>query len=339
MTRIVVTGAAGFIGSNIIRGLNARGLNDIIAVDDLTQGDKFRNLADLHIADYVDASTFYDEFASGHYGQVEAVFHEGACSDTMEPDGKYMMANNYTLSWHLFQACQKRGARLLYASSAATYGGSDTFREDPAFELPLNVYGYSKLLFDQRMRRECGVDFQRTKAGKTHQVVGFRYFNVYGPREQHKGRMASVAFHQFNQFQAEGKVKLFGEYGGYPAGGQMRDFVFVDDVVAVNLWFFDHPEQSGIFNLGSGRAQPFNDVASAVVNAMRAQQGVPALPLQAIADQGLVEYVSFPDALRGKYQCYTQADLTALRATGCDHTFVDVQTGVGKYVQWLAQGK
>lgn len=337
MTRIVVTGAAGFIGSNIIAGLNARGLDDIIAVDDLKQGDKFRNLADLRIADYVDADTFYDAFANGSYGQVEAVFHEGACSDTMEQDGKYMMANNYTLSWHLFQSCQKRGSRLLYASSAATYGGADTFREDPAFERPLNVYGYSKLLFDQRMRRECGNNFQRTKAGKTQQVVGFRYFNVYGPREQHKGRMASVAFHQYHQFKSEGRVKLFGEYGGYAAGGQMRDFVFIDDVVAVNLWFFDHPAQSGIFNLGSGRAQPFNDVASSVVNAMRGLQGQVALPLPSIAEQGLVEYIAFPDALRGKYQCYTQADLTALRATGCDHAFVDVQTGVGQYVQWLAQ--
>ena len=339
MTRIVVTGAAGFIGSNIIAGLNARGMTDIIAVDDLKQGDKFRNLVDLKIADYVDMDTFYDEFAAGHYGQVEAVFHEGACSDTMEQDGKYMMANNYTLSWHLFQACQKRGARLLYASSAATYGGSDTFREDPAFEAPLNVYGYSKLLFDQRMRRECGANFERTKAGRTNQVVGFRYFNVYGPREQHKGRMASVAFHQFNQFNAEGKVKLFGEYGGYPQGGQMRDFVFIDDVVAVNLWFFDHPAQSGIFNLGSGRAQPFNDVASSVVNAMQRLRGESALPLDDIAQQGLVEYVPFPDALRGKYQCYTQADLTALRATGCDHQFADVQTGVSRYVDWLASRK
>lgn len=336
MTRIVVTGAAGFIGSNIIQGLNARGLDDIIAVDDLKQGDKFRNLADLKIADYIDADTFYDDFANGHYGQIEAVFHEGACSDTMEPDGKYMMANNYTLSWHLFQACQKRGARLLYASSAATYGGSSTFREEPPFELPLNVYGYSKLLFDQKLRRECGTDFQRTKAGKTHQVVGFRYFNVYGPREQHKGRMASVAFHQYHQFLKEGKVKLFGDYGGYTAGGQMRDFVFIDDVVAVNLWFFDHPAESGIFNLGSGRAQEFNDVASSVVNAMRALQNQPALPLAEIAAQGLVEYIPFPDALRGKYQCFTQADLTALRSTGCNHTFVDVQTGVSKYVQWLA---
>ena len=336
MTRIVVTGAAGFIGSNLIKGLNARGIDDIIAVDDLKQGDKFRNLADLRISDYVDADAFYDDFASGHYGQIEAVFHEGACSDTMEPDGKYMMANNYTLSWHLFQACQKRGARLLYASSAATYGGSDTFREDPAFERPLNVYGYSKLLFDQRMRRECGTDFQRTKAGKTHQVVGFRYFNVYGPREQHKGRMASVAFHQFNQFHAEGKVKLFGEYGGYAAGGQMRDFVFIDDVVAVNLWFFDHPNQSGIFNLGTGHAQPFNDVAVSVVNTLRKQRGESTLSLDQAVSAGLIEYIPFPDALRGKYQAYTQADLSALRSTGCQHVFADVQSGVRSYVEALA---
>lgn len=336
MTRIVVTGAAGFIGSNIIKGLNARGLDNIIAVDDLQQGDKFRNLVDLKIADYIDVGTFYDEFASGHYGLVEAIFHEGACSDTMETNGKYMMSNNYTLTWHLFQACQKRGARLLYASSAATYGGSDTFREDPAFERPLNVYGYSKLLLDQKLRRECGDHFERTKAGKTNQVVGFRYFNVYGPREQHKGRMASVAFHQFHQYSKESKVKLFGEYGGYAPGGQMRDFVYVDDVVAVNLWFFDHPSQSGIFNLGSGRAQPFNDVAHSVVNAMRGLQQQPALSLSDLTQQGLIEYIPFPDALRGKYQCFTQADLTALRETGCDHTFVDVQTGVNRYIQWLA---
>jgi ADP-L-glycero-D-manno-heptose 6-epimerase len=336
MTRIVVTGAAGFIGSNIIKGLNARGIDDILAVDDLQQGDKFLNLASLRISDYVDAQTFYDAFASGAYGQIEAVFHEGACSDTMELNGKYMMANNYTLSCHLFQACQKRGARLLYASSAATYGGSDTFREDPAFERPLNVYGYSKLLFDQRMRRECGHDFQRTKAGKTHQVVGFRYFNVYGPHEQHKGRMASVAFHQFNQFLADGKVKLFGTYGGYPAGGQMRDFVFIDDVVAVNLWFFDHPGESGIYNLGTGQAQPFNDVAITVVNTLREQRGDSVLTLGQAVASGLIEYIAFPDALRGKYQSYTQADLTALRSTGCAHIFSDVQHGVRQYVQALS---
>lgn len=330
--RVVVTGAAGFIGANIVKGLNARGIDDIIVVDDLSQGDKFRNIVDLKIADYVDLDDFYPNFEEGYYGKVEAVFHEGACSDTMEQDGKYMMDNNYTLSCELFQACQRYGSRLLYASSAATYGGSETFKEEPQFEGPLNVYGYSKLLFDQRMRRELGTNFEKAKV----QVAGFRYFNVYGPREQHKGRMASVAFHQFNQFKAEGKVKLFGEYGGYGPGQQVRDFVFVDDVVAVNLWFFDNPGKSGVFNLGSGRAQPFNDVAVAVVNTLRGQEDKPALSLAEIASQGLVEYIPFPDALRGKYQCYTQADLTRLRAAGCNHQFADVQTGVSQYVKWLA---
>jgi ADP-L-glycero-D-manno-heptose 6-epimerase len=331
MTRVAVTGAAGFIGSNIVKGLNARGIEDIIAVDDMTQGDKFRNLADLKIADYVDLDLFYDLFAEGFFGKVEAVFHEGACSDTMETDGKYMMDNNYTLSCGLFNACQERGTRLLYASSAAVYGGSDTFRETPEFEHPLNVYGYSKLLFDQRMRRECGKDFQRTK----RQVAGFRYFNVYGPREQHKGRMASVAFHQFDQFRAEGKVKLFGAYGGYGAGEQQRDFVFVDDVVAVNLWFFDHADKSGIFNVGTGRAQPFNDVAVSVVNALCTDLNQPVVKVGAAVSKGLVEYIPFPEALRGKYQCYTQADLGALRAAGCNHVFADVQTGVANYMAAL----
>src|SRR3954464_5503081 len=254
--RYVVTGAAGFIGSNIVKGLNARGIVDIIAVDDLTQGDKFRNLADLRIDDYIDADEFYSIFAEGGFGKVEAVFHEGACSDTMEQDGKYMMDNNYGVSCSLYESCQQRGTRLLYASSAAVYGGSDTFKETPEFERPLNVYGYSKLLFDQRMRRETG-EFKRMK----RQVVGFRYFNVYGPREQHKGRMASVAFHQFNQFRAEGKGQRFGEYGGFAGGARERGLVFVADVVAVTLWFFDHADKSGIFNLATGRAQPFNDVA------------------------------------------------------------------------------
>lgn len=332
MTRIVVTGAAGFIGSRIIAGLNARGFEDIIAVDDLTQGDKFRNLADLKIADYVDSDSFYADFAARDFGHVEAVFHEGACSDTMELDGKYMMENNFETSKRLFHAAQAQGTRLLYASSAATYGGSDTFKEEPAFEAPLNVYGYSKLLFDQVMRRKLGAQLQQAKT----QVVGFRYFNVYGPHEQHKGRMASVAYHQFHQFKNEGRVKLFGEYGGYAPGDQMRDFVFVDDVVAVNLWFFDHPEQSGIFNLGSGRAQPFNDVACAVVNTLRAQDGHVPLALETIVSMGLIAYIPFPDALRGKYQCYTQADLGALRASGCEHAFSDVATGVGQYVQWMS---
>ena len=329
--KIVVTGAAGFIGSNIVKGLNARGIDDIIAVDDLTEGDKFKNLADLHIADYVDADDFYDLFAEGAFGDVEAVFHEGACSDTMEPDGKYMLDNNYTLSCELFHACQEQDTRLLYASSAATYGGSNTFSESPKFEKPLNVYGYSKLLFDQRLRREIGKQFENA----TTQVAGFRYFNVYGPREQHKGRMASVAFHQFNQYQAEGKVKLFGEHNGYSAGCQMRDFVFIDDVVAVNLWFLDHPQQSGIFNLGTGKAQPFNDVAISVINTMRKLKNEAPLSIEEATRGGLIDYIDFPPALTGKYQSYTQADLSQLRAAGCNHEFADVQTGVAAYMNSL----
>jgi ADP-L-glycero-D-manno-heptose 6-epimerase len=330
--RFVVTGAAGFVGSNLIAGLNARGWRDIIAVDDLSEGDKFRNLVGLDIADYVDADDFYELFAEGAYGQVEAVFHEGACSDTMETDGKYMMDNNYSLSCELFHACQEQGTRLLYASSAATYGGSSRFTEDPDCEKPLNVYGYSKWLFDQRMRRELGPDFSQAAT----QVVGFRYFNVYGPREQHKGRMASVPFHQHGQFMRDGRVELFGAYGGYDAGEQMRDFIHVDDVVAVNLWFLDHPEHSGLFNLGTGRAQTFNEVAMAVVQALRRhrdQAGV--ADLQEAVRTHQIQYIDFPQALVGKYQCYTQADLSRLRRLGCTHEFADVATGVGRYMDWL----
>lgn len=335
MTRYVVTGAAGFIGSNLIAALNARGHSDIIAVDDLREGDKFRNLADLQIADYVDASRFYDDFAKGLYGKVEAVLHQGACSDTMQSNGQYMMENNYACSRRLYLACQQQQTRLLYASSAATYGGSDNFRESPEFERPLNVYGYSKLLFDQTLRRELGQRFERSKT----QVVGFRYFNVYGPREQHKGRMASVAFHQQRQFRELGRVKLFGDYGGYGPGQQLRDFVYVDDVAAINLWFLDRPGQSGLFNLGTGRAQPFNDVALAVVNALRERASQAAVSLAQAQAQGLIEYIAFPQALHGKYQCYTEADLGALRDSGpgCDHQFADVQSGVSRYMRWLAE--
>lgn len=325
--RIVVTGAAGFIGSNIVRGLNARGVTDILAVDDLTQADKFRNLVDLQIADYFDKTRFYDLFAQGHFGPVEAVFHEGACSDTMEHDGRYMLDNNYRASKTLLDACQAQGTRLLYASSAAIYGASSAFREEPACERPLNVYGYSKLLFDQVVRRML--------PHATAQVAGFRYFNVYGPRERHKGRMASVAFHHFGQYRAEGRVRLFGEYGGYAPGRQERDFVWVDDVVAVNLWFFDNPGERGIFNLGSGRAQPFNDVARTVINTLRAERGLVALSLDELVAAGEIVYIPFPETLVGRYQCHTQADLSQLRAAGCDHRFATVEEGTAAYVRAL----
>jgi ADP-L-glycero-D-manno-heptose 6-epimerase len=326
--KVVVTGAAGMIGSNLVHGLNAIGIDDVIAVDDLTEGAKFRNLLGARVCDYFDRNEFYDRFALDELGHIDAVFHEGACSDTMEHNGRYMLETNYRCSKDLLDVCQARGTRLLYASSGATYGDSSTFREAPEHERPLNVYGYSKLLFDNIVRR--------TLPTAQFQVTGFRYFNVYGPREQHKGRMASVAFHHFGQLRETGKVKLFGEYGGFGPGQQTRDFVFVDDVVAVNLWFLRHPERSGIFNVGTGSAQPFNDVAHATINAWRAARGEAPLSLEQQVSQGLIEYTPFPQALVGKYQCRTQADLTSLRASGCDVAFADVATGVQRYAQWLA---
>jgi ADP-L-glycero-D-manno-heptose 6-epimerase len=330
---IVVTGAAGFIGANIVKALNQRGVTEIIAVDNLKKAEKFKNLVDCEIADYLDKHEFIERLQAGDFdGIVEAVFHEGACSDTMETDGAYMMENNYRYSCILLDWCLDQEVQFLYASSAATYGGSPVFKEERQYEGPLNVYGYSKFLFDQVVRRR-----QIEAGGFSSQVVGFRYFNVYGPREQHKGRMASVAFHHFNQFRAEGKVKLFEGCDGYGNGEQKRDFVFVEDVAKVNLWFLDHPSKSGIFNLGTGRAQAFNDIATSTINGLRTLDNQPHLSLDELKAQGLLEYVEFPAALKGKYQSFTQADITQLRDAGYDQPFATVEEGVAKYVRWLAE--
>ena len=326
----VVTGAAGFIGSNIVKALNQRGISNIIAVDDLTQGDKCRNLADCDIADYMDMGEFLDQIADGNFdGALDAILHQGACSDTMETDGRFMMENNYRYSLTLLDFCLEDEVQFLYASSASVYGGGSVFRESREFEAPLNVYGYSKFQFDQAVRR---------RLHDAHsQVVGFRYFNVYGPREQHKGRMASVAFHHFNQFRETGKVKLFEGSGGYAAGEQRRDFIYVDDVVRVNLDFLDHPHSSGIFNLGTGRAQSFNELATATVNACRGLEGKPALPLAELVAQRIIEYIQFPPQLAGKYQNFTEADISSLRGVGYRTPFATVEAGVGSYVKWLVE--
>ena len=329
MGAIVVTGAAGFIGANLVKALNQRGIDNIIAVDNLAHAEKFPNLVDCDIADYFDKNVFLEKLIAGAWdGQIDAVLHQGACSDTMETDGRYMMENNFRYTVSLLDWCQEEAVPLLYASSAAVYGSSSTFKEGREFEKPLNIYGYSKFLFDQLLRR-------RMAEGLTAQVAGFRYFNVYGPRESHKGRMASVAFHNFNEYRATGKVKLFEGWDGYGDGAQSRDFVSVEDVVKVNLHFLERPDLSGIYNLGTGRAQPFNDIAAAVVNACRAAQGKPVLTLEQIRAEGLIEYIAFPDALKGKYQSFTQADISALRAAGYSAPFLDVTAGVSRYVSTL----
>lgn len=324
---IIVTGGAGFIGANLVKALNARGMRDVVVVDDLQHAAKFHNLTDCELADYVDKRDFLKVLEGGTKTRVQAVLHQGACSDTMEHDGAYMMQNNYEYSKALLQYCQKKKIPFVYASSAAVYGASKVFRESRDCEAPLNVYGYSKFLFDQYVRRAL--------ARKSAQVVGLRYFNVYGEREQHKGRMASVAFHHFNQFREQRRVKLFSGSDGYGPGEQRRDFVSVEDVVAVNLFFLDHPAKSGIFNVGTGRSQPFNDVALAVINGMRAHAREAPLSLDAARHQGMIEYVAFPDALTGKYQSFTQADVTALRKAGYRKQFLTVEQGVERYVRNL----
>lgn len=311
---IIVTGGAGFIGSNIVRGLNARGYTDIIIVDDLTNGYKFKNIVDLDFLDYIDKDDFlahivedteFPEF-------IDAIFHQGACSTTTEWDGKFMLHNNYDYSKEVLHYCLERRIQFIYASSAATYGNNKTFVELPENEQPINVYGYSKLLFDQHVRRLL--------PEAQSQVVGLRYFNVYGPREQHKGSMASVAFHLNNQVQNSGKVKLFAGCDGYADGEQQRDFIFVGDAVDVNLWFLDNPKISGIFNCGTGRSEPFNNVAKAVLDWHQ---------------QGKLEYIPFPEKLKGHYQSFTQADLSNLRTAGYKAKFKTVAEGTKEYLDWL----
>ena len=320
---VIVTGAAGFIGANLVKALNARGETNILAVDNLSRAEKFANLADCEIADYLDKEDFRARVARGAVGRPRLVFHQGACSDTMAADGRYMLDNNFRYTQELLDWCQVQKVPLIYASSASVYGLGPVYAEGREHERPLNVYGYSKFLFDHILRRRLG--------SLTAPVTGLRYFNVYGPREAHKGRMASVAFHHFHQFRADGRVRLFEGSHGYAAGEQRRDFIHVDDAVAVNLHFADRPA-SGIFNVGTGRAQPFNDVALAVVNTLRG--GAP-LALAAAVAQGLIEYVPFPEALRGKYQAYTQADLAQLRTAGYTAPMASVEQGVAAYVRWL----
>ena len=309
---IVITGGAGMIGSSIVRALNAAGRRDILVVDDLTDGTKFRNLVASQIADYEDKDRFLARLEGGAPVSAEVVFHQGACSATTEWNGKYMMETNFRYSKVLLHACQAERTPFVYASSAAVYGGSVDFEEGGGHEAPLNVYGWSKMLFDDYVRKNQA---SLTMAP----VTGLRYFNVYGPGEAHKGSMASVAYHLYHQALRGENLKLFGAWDGFDAGQQSRDFVHVDDVAAVNLWCW-HAGVSGIFNCGTGHAEPFLRVANAVIE---------------VLGHGEVEYIDFPEDLKGRYQSFTQANIANLRAAGYPSAFQPVSTGVSSYVRWL----
>lgn len=309
---LIVTGGAGFIGSNIVRGLNASGRDDVIVVDDLTDGHKFTNIVDCSIGDYWDKGALFDRL-DGLSETPEAILHQGACVVTTEWDGRYMMAENYQYSVDLFNYCANHGVPLIYASSAAVYGASTSFDEnDPKVERPLNVYGYSKLQFDRFVRRHLD--------DGSPQIVGLRYFNVYGPGEAHKGSMASVVWHLSRQLEQTGELRLFEGSHGYGDGEQRRDFIYVDDVVAVVLWFLENRSVSGIFNVGTGASASFNELASAVIDYF---------------GSGKLSYIPFPDGLESSYQSFTEADISSLRSTGYSESFDDIRAGVGKYLDAL----
>jgi ADP-L-glycero-D-manno-heptose 6-epimerase len=302
----IVTGAAGFVGSNLVRVLNERGVRQILAVDDLSQGDKFRNLRDCEIADYMDRVEFREFIRRGAPGlQADSILHQGACADTTEANGRYMMDNNYTYSKELLRWALEHRVPFVYASSASVYGLARQCTETSDHEEPLNVYAYSKLLFDNYVRR--------LMPQITSTVAGLRYFNVYGPREKHKGRMASMVWQLYHQLKTMGVARLFEGTDGYAAGEQRRDFVFVGDVVDVNLFFAFGPCRQGIFNVGTGTSQAFNDIARILIG---------------LLGRGEVQYIPFPESLQGKYQSFTESDITRLRAAGYSRPMTTLEEGV-----------
>jgi len=304
---IIVTGGAGFIGSNLIEALNARGDREILVVDRSADS---RNLANLRISGFMPPDEFRRAIERDALPrQIEAIFHQGACADTTCDDRDYMMDNNFTFSTEILRFALARRIPLVYASSAAVYGASTAFAPTRENEHPLNLYGVSKLDFDNHVREVA--------ASSESVVAGLRYFNVYGPRESHKGKMASMVYQLYRQLRTSGRARLFTGTGGYADGEQRRDFVFVGDVVRVNLALAEGAMRSGIFNVGSGQSRSFNDVANTIVERIGA---------------GAIEYVPFPENLAGRYQSFTQADLSGLRAAGYSEKFSSLEDGIAKSV-------
>ena len=315
---IIITGGAGFIGSNLVKAFNERGRNDILIVDNLGEHEKYKNLLGLNFADYVDKHDFLHNVMDGIYDDVkiDAIFHEGACSDTMEYNVNYIVKNNFEYSKILLGYAMELGVPFFYASSASTYGlGENGFVENDRCENALNPYAFSKLIFDRYVKKIL----PRAES----QIVGLRYFNVFGPQEYHKEKMASVFFHFYNQINENGEARLFEGAGVTEDGEQRRDFVYVKDIVNVNMWCFENPKISGIFNAGTGRAHSYNDAAAAVIKAM---------------GKGSITYIDFPEVLRGKYQFYTQSDNEKLLKAGYDKGFYDFNKAVKEYVDLLNEG-
>jgi len=313
MAKFIVTGGAGFIGRNIVAALNERGEEDILIVDNLGKSEKWKNLLGLRYADYQDKDQLRAAVQYDHLAEVDAVFHMGACSSTTETDAGYLVDNNYRYTRELCEWCLEHGVRFIYASSAATYGDgslgySDADEVTPTLR-PMNMYGYSKQMFDLWAMRHGILD----------RIAGLKYFNVYGPGEDHKDDMRSVVNKAYGQILETGKVKLFKSYKPeYKDGEQVRDFIYVKDAVDVTLSFFDNPEVSGLFNCGTGEARTWNDLVKAVFTAM--------------GKDANIEYIDMPEHLRGKYQYFTEADISKLRETGYEKPFTTLEEGVKDYV-------
>ncbi len=322
---IIVTGGAGFIGSNLVHELNRMGEREILVVDNLAPaanlsganpaGPKFVNLRGAEYADYMDKVEFRRAMAAGDFDRmsIRAIFHQGACSNTLEDDGRYMMDNNFTYSKEVLAFATRFGIPLVYASTAAVYGLSEEFAPVAANERPLNVYGYSKLVFDNYVRRRTA------EKSLESTVVGMRYFNVYGPREQHKGRMASVIHHFTRELRETGVIRMFRGSGGFADGEQRRDFVFVKDLCRINLYFAGllperpAPAVQAVVNAGTGEARTFKAVAEALMQ---------------VHGAGRIEFIPFPGDLKNRYQHFTEADVAGLRGAGYAAPFTTLEEGV-----------
>ena len=311
---IVVTGSNGFIGSNLVSELNKTGYNNILGVDDLSKKELLTNISHCEFEDLIDIKEFNERLSrtSLDKNKISHIFHQGACSNTMEWDAEYMIENNYSFSKRLLEFSTKNKIPFIYASSASVYGNGKNFEERKENENPINLYAFSKYLFDQLVRQYL--------SNNETQIVGLRYFNVYGPNESHKGVMASVAYHLHQELKEGKEVKLFEGSGGYEAGEQRRDFVYVDDVVEVNLWFMQNSKISGIFNVGTGKSQTFNELANSVIN---------------YHGKGSIKYIPFPKELIDSYQSFTEANIEKLREAGYLEDFLDVQSGVRLYLEKL----